>query len=298
MNRTKIMLILNPCAGRKIGQKISGSIVEWFYEGGADCKLFVTDKRGDGTKFVLNNGGNFDIIACMGGDGTLNEVINGILKSGLETPLGYIPAGSTNDFASSMNLSRKPQQAVKDIIACHTEPIDAGKFDKRYFSYVASFGAFTKTSYSTPQSMKNLIGRLSYFIEGAKDLSYIHAEHKLIMANGESFEGDYIFGAISNSTTIGGLVKYSDDDVDMSDEKLEMLLIRKPEHISDLCSLVHSITHKQYEGNPYIDFCRSDKFIVKSDKPTNWSLDGELARSQNEIIISCIKNKINFIRPI
>ncbi len=298
MKKKKIMLIVNPCAGRKMGQKISDRVVEWFHEGGADCELFITGKRGDGTEFVLIDGGSFDIIACMGGDGTLNEVVNGVLKSGLDTPLGYIPAGSTNDFANSVNISMDPQQAVKDIIACHTETIDAGRLDEKYFSYVASFGAFTKASYNTPQSMKNVIGRLSYFIEGAMDLSDIHSQHKVVKANGETFEGDYIFGAISNSMTIGGVVKYNDSEVDISDEKLEMLLIKKPERISDLCSLIHSIAHKEYKGNPYIDFCRSDEFVVKSDSATDWSLDGELGKGKKNSTISCVKNKINFIRHI
>lgn len=297
MDKKKVMLIVNPCAGRKMGEKIADRVVTWFNEGGAECELFLTDKRGDGTAFVLREGRRFDVIACMGGDGTLNEVINGILKSRLDIPLGYIPAGSTNDFANSMNLSKEPQQAVNDIIAGHTETIDAGRFDEQYFSYVASFGAFTKTSYATPQSMKNIMGRFSYFIEGAKDLGEIRAEHKVVKANGETFEGDYIFGAISNSMTIGGLVKYSEDEVDISDEKLEMLLIKKPDHLSDLYSVVHSITHKEYEGNPYIDFCRSDQFVVESDTATDWSLDGEFARSETESVISCVKNQINFIRP-
>ena len=296
-DKKKIMLIVNPCAGRKMGEKISDRVVEWFDEGGADCELFLTDKRGDGTDFVVSEGSHFDVIACMGGDGTLNEVINGLLKSKLDTPLGYIPAGSTNDFANSMNLSKEPQQAVKDIIACHTETIDAGRFNEKYFSYVASFGAFTKCSYATPQSMKNVMGRFSYFIGSVKDLGEIHAEHKAVKANGATFEGDYLFGAISNSMTIGGLVKYSEDEVNISDEKLEMLLIKKPEHLSDLYSVVHSITHKEYEGSPYIDFCRSDKFVVESDAPTDWSLDGEFARSEKESVIRCVKNKINFIIP-
>ncbi|MBQ1554070.1 MAG: diacylglycerol kinase family lipid kinase [Clostridia bacterium] len=301
MNRKNIMLIVNPCAGRRWGEKHSESVAEWFREGGAECSLYFTDKRGDGTEFVCRDGDRFDIIACMGGDGTLNEVINGMLKSHLDTPLGYIPTGSTNDFAASMQLASQPEQAVRDILACCTEAIDAGRFtgkERSYFGYVASFGAFTATSYRTPQPMKNRWGRLSYFLEGIRDLGDIRAEHKIVYTDGQTFEGDYLFGAFSNSRRIGGLVQYSENDVDVSDEQLEMLLIRKPACFSDLYAMLHSLAHSSYEGNPYIDFCRSDRFVVESDSATQWSLDGEYADSERETVISCIKHKINFIRPV
>ena len=297
MEKKRIMLIVNPCAGRKHGEKLSDRVVEWFRQDGAECTLFLTQKRGDGTKYVLSRGREHDVIVCMGGDGTLNEVINGLLKSGLDIPLGYIPAGSTNDFASSMRLSKEPRQAVRDIIACRTETIDAGQFDDRYFSYVASFGAFTKTSYATPQSMKNLLGRFSYFLEGAKDLSEIRAEHKTVTANGHTYEGDYAFGAISNSRSIGGLVKYGDTAVDVSDEKLEMLLIRMPDSLATLIAEIHSITHRDYYDSPYIDFCRSDRFVIQSDGVFDWSLDGEYIQSKGTSVISCVKNQIHFIQP-
>lgn len=297
MDKIKVMLIVNPCAGKKYGEKISDKVAELFRTEGAQCDLFLTEHPGDGTKFVLSHGRAYDIIACMGGDGTLNEVINGILKSHLDIPLGYIPAGSTNDFANSMHLSKEPQQAVKDILACHTETIDAGRFDDRYFSYVASFGAFTRSSYSTPQNLKNMLGRFSYFLEGAKDLGEIHSEHMTVQTDSQTFEGDYAFGAISNSTTIGGLVKYDSKDVNVSDEKLEMLLIRMPGSLADLLSVVHSITHKDYLGSPYIDFCRADRFAIHSDRETDWSLDGEFAHSPGNSVVSCVKNKINFIKP-
>lgn len=297
MEKKRIMLIVNPCAGRKNGERLSDRVAEWFRQEGADCSLFLTQKRGDGTKFVLRSGREHDVIVCMGGDGTLNEVINGILKSDLDIPLGYIPAGSTNDFATSMKLAKEPRQAVRDIIAGHTETIDAGQFDERYFSYVASFGAFTKTSYATPQSMKNILGRFSYFLEGAKDLSEIHAEHMIVTVNGSAYEGDYAFGAISNSHTIGGLVRYGKNEVNVSDEKLEMLLIRMPDSLATLISEIHSITHQDYYDSPYMDFCRSDQFVITSDGPCDWSLDGEFVRSEGASVVSCIKNKIHFIQP-
>lgn len=290
------MLIVNPNAGRRLGEKIAKQVFGWFNDSGFKCSLFLTKKRGDGTELVLRYGSDFDTIVCIGGDGTLNEVINGIIKSKSETPLGYIPAGSTNDFAGSLNISRDPKIAVKNIINGQSVKIDAGKFGDRYFSYVASFGMFTKASYATPQNMKNTLGRLSYFIEGAKEITDIHAEPLSIEADGQKFEGKYIFGAISNSKSIGGLVKYDSSTVDFSDGMLEMMLIKKTDSIVNIAKLLHCLKNKNY-NNPYIDFYRAKQFKIITDDNLGWSLDGEFASGTNKFQISCAHQKINLICP-
>ena len=293
----KIMLIVNPRAGRKEGERLCDRVVGWFRKGGGEVSLFLTAKPRDATDFVLRDGRSHDVIVCMGGDGTLNEVINGILRGRLDIPLGYIPAGSTNDFATSMRISHSPQQAVTDILRGRTRTIDAGQFNDRYFSYVASFGAFTRTSYNTPQDLKNLLGRFAYFLEGARDISDIHPESMRVTAGGRVFEGDYAFGAISNSHSIGGLVRYANEEVDISDEKLEMLLIRMPDSLGILISELHSLNHQLYIDSPHMDFCRADRFEVASEHHIDWSLDGELYRAERVSVVSCIKNRLRFIIP-
>ena len=143
MAQNRLMLIVNPNAGRKRGKRLAPKVIGWLREGGFNCRLSITKKRGDGTRFAQRHGGEYDVVVCMGGDGTLNEVINGILKGGHNVSLGYIPAGSTNDFARSLNISKDPKIAVNDFIKGHTVQRDTGKYCDRYFSYVASFGAFT-----------------------------------------------------------------------------------------------------------------------------------------------------------
>lgn len=290
------MLIVNPNAGRRLGEKIAKQVFGWFNDSGFKCTLFLTQKRGGGTELVLKHSSDFDTIVCIGGDGTLNEVINGIIKSGSNIPLGYIPAGSTNDFAGSLNISRNPETAVKNIINGQPVKIDAGKFGDRYFSYVASFGMFTKASYATPQNMKNTLGRLSYFIEGAKEITNIRAEQLLIEADEQKFEGKYIFGAISNSKSIGGLVKYDSSTVDFSDGMLEMMLIKKTDSIVNLAKVLHCLKNKNY-NNPYIDFYRAKQFKIITDDNLGWSLDGEFASGTNKFQISCAHQKINLICP-
>lgn len=288
------MLIINPHAGRRSGKKVAKQVIGCFNDVGFLCTLFLTQKSGDGTELVLKHGANFDMIVCIGGDGTLNEIINGLLKAKLDTPLGYIPAGSTNDFAGSLKISRDPKMAVKNIINGHPVKIDAGKFGDRYFSYVASFGMFTKASYATPQNMKNALGRFSYFIEGAKEIADIHAEHLSIEADGQNFEGQYIFGAISNSKSIGGLVKYDSSTVDFSDGILEMLLIKKPDNIGSFCKVVHCLCSKNY-NNPYIDFYRASRFKITTEGSFDWSLDGEFECGAKQSEIACAHQKINLI---
>ncbi len=296
MAQNRLMLIVNPNAGRKRGKRLAPKVIGWLREGGFNCRLFITKKRGDGTRFAQRHGGEYDVVVCMGGDGTLNEVINGILKGGHNVSLGYIPAGSTNDFARSLNISKDPKTAVNDIIKGHTVQIDTGKYCDRYFSYVASFGAFTKTSYSTPQVLKNVLGRFSYFVRGAGEVFSLRPEHIEVDADGKKFEGEYLFGAISNSKSIGGLVKYKDKMVDFSDGRLEMMLIKKPDSVVTLCKLANDMLNQNFKS-PYIKFCRAKEFKIKCKNDFDWTLDGEFAEGNDELCISCVNKKLNIICP-
>ena len=298
MGSIKIMLIINPCAGRKSGKKNSEKVLALFKENGADCHLYMTEKRGDATQFVINDGSKYDVVACMGGDGTLNEVINGLLKADLDVPLGYIPAGSTNDFARSMQLSKNLETAVHNILTCGVKEIDAGLFNDRYFGYVASFGIFTRTSYSTPQKVKNVLGgKTSYLLHGITELGKIRTEHMRIETNGKSYEGDFLFGAVTNSTSLGGVLKYDPQLVDMNDGRFELMLIHKPKNPAQLFSILKSLLSKKVTGNPYIVFDRSDKFTVLPSSRSDWSLDGEFAYSTGRCEMKCMKHKIRFICP-
>ena len=292
------MLIINPCAGRKKGKKKSDTIAELFRKNGAECNLYMTGKRGDATEFIIAERKKYDTIVCMGGDGTLNEVINGILKSNLDVPLGYIPAGSTNDFARSMHLSGKIDLAVNNILNCSIKEIDVGLFNDRYFGYVSSFGLFTRTSYRTPQRVKNLLGgKISYLMHGVTELGRIRAQHMQVVTNGKTYDGDFLFGAVTNSTSIGGVLKYDPKLVDVNDGRLELMLIKKPKHPAQLFSVIRSLLSKKVTDNPNIIFDRSDKITFFPSSRSDWSLDGEYAYATGTCEVRCLKRKIKFICP-
>ncbi|MBQ1440624.1 MAG: diacylglycerol kinase family lipid kinase [Clostridia bacterium] len=298
MGIKKIMLIINPCAGRKSGMKNAEKIVSMLKNQGCECVLYMTGKRGDATQFVIDDGSKYDIVACMGGDGTLNEVINGVLKANLDVPLGYIPAGSTNDFARSMHLSRNIDKAVDNILSGITIDIDTGIFNDRYFCYVSSFGIFTRTSYSTPQRVKNVIGgRLSYMLNSITELGRIKAEHMRVETNGRAYEGDFLFGAVTNSSSVGGVLKYDPRIVNMNDGKLEILLIHKPRNPLQLFSIIRSLVSNKFSDNPLIEFDRSDKFKIYPSARSDWSLDGEFAYTTGSSEIKCLKSKIRLLCP-
>ncbi len=298
MGIKKIMLIINPCAGRKSGMKNAEKIVSMLKNQGCECVLYMTGKRGDATQFVIDDGSKYDIVACMGGDGTLNEVINGVLKANLDVPLGYIPAGSTNDFARSMHLSRNIDKAVDNILSGITIDIDTGIFNDRYFCYVSSFGIFTRTSYSTPQRVKNVIGgRLSYMLNSITELGRIKAEHMRVETNGRAYEGDFLFGAVTNSASVGGVLKYDPRIVNMNDGKLEILLIHKPRNPLQLFSIIRSLVSNKFSDNPLIEFDRSDKFKIYPSARSDWSLDGEFAYTTGSSEIKCLKSKIRLLCP-
>ncbi len=270
----KLQLIINPTAGTKQGKKYLADIVAYFGREGYISTVFVTQKRGDATGFVLDYAVEYDLIVCIGGDGTFNEVVAGLISGNIDVPIGYIPAGSTNDFAASLKLSSDIMQACRDIVEGEERKLDIGLFNGRSFSYVASFGAFTKASYATPQSIKNALGHLAYLLEGIMDIPQIKPLHISIEANGQVREGDYLFGAVSNSTSLGGVLTLDPGLVDMNDGVFEIMLIKSPVSIAELNSIIKALGTKQYECS-MIDFIKTERAIIRADKNMAWSLDGE-----------------------
>lgn len=231
----RLLLILNPCSGKKRANRALAEIVSIFNRGGYDVTVYTTAARGDATQVAASRCREFDCVVCAGGDGTFNEVVSGVYAAGSDTPIGYIPAGSTNDFASSMHLSRNLLQAARDIVEGEPRTLDLGSFNGRCFSYVASFGAFTRASYATSQSVKNALGHLAYVLGGIKELPSIRSRHVRFLLDHETvLEDDYIFGAISNSTSVAGILTLSPEIVDMNDGVFELLLVRKPQSLMEL----------------------------------------------------------------
>ena len=243
----------------------------------------------------MEGGGQADLVVCIGGDGTFNEVITGVVHAGIKTPIGYIPAGSTNDFAASLGLSKNVIQAAQDIVAGRPQAYDIGRFRERCFTYVASFGAFTKTSYATSQSVKNALGHLAYILGGIKELSSLHRYHvTLTLDNGEREAGDYIFGAVSNSTSVGGILTLDPDIVDMNDGLFELLLVKYPENMVQLAEVIRALTSQKYDS-PSIVFRPARRVTVEADPGMDWTLDGEFAQGSERIEIENLHSAVNIV---
>lgn len=290
----KNLIIMNPFSGKREANKYLTDIIDIFTKGGYMTTILTTTERGDGTVYASRYAGEFDLITCIGGDGTFNEVVAGLLDSGERVPVGYIPAGSTNDFANSLKLSTNILKSTEDIVKGRLKTLDIGSFNGRKFSYVASFGAFTQTSYSTPQSVKNMLGHLAYILEGATSLTSIKPQHLKIEANGMPYEDDYIFGAISNSTSLAGILTLDPQYVDMNDGLFELLLVRSPKNPIELAEIVYMLTTQNYESNK-ITFVNADSFTIYADENMDWSLDGEYQEGCERIEIENLHNAIDIV---
>ena len=291
----RLLLVMNPCAGIKKANRYLPDLLRLLSEYGYVSTAYMTGKRGDGTEFARTHAAEADLIVCIGGDGTLNEVIEGLLKSGADCPLGYIPAGSTNDFAASLKISSNVMQAARDIMEGRPRTIDLGSFNGRCFSYVASFGAFTEAAYSTPQEVKNMLGHLAYIFEGMKDLANIRPIHmRLETDSGNAFEDDYIFGAISNSTSIAGFLTMDPTRVIIDDGLFEITLIKMPTAPMDLSRILYSLQTQQYDDK-LIHACTAARAVIHSPAAVPWTLDGEYARGETDIIVENLHNALRLV---
>ena len=291
----QLLLIMNPAAGTKKANPHLPEILSVFSRAGYGCLTFMTQRRGDGTVLAAHYAKDMDLIVCIGGDGTFNEVISGVVKAGVKTPIGYIPAGSTNDFAASLNLSKHVIQAAQDIVDGRQVFYDVGRFQDRYFTYVASFGAFTKTSYATSQSVKNALGHLAYILGGIRELSSLRSYHvAFTLDNGSREEGDYIFGAVSNSTSVGGILTLDPEVVDMNDGLFELLLVKYPTNMTSLAEVILALTAQDYNSDMLV-FRSARHLVVEADPSMDWTLDGEFAKGSAQVEIENLHSAVRIM---
>lgn len=292
-----LLLILNPFAGQKKANKFLPEIIRIFWDHGYRCVTYVTAAHGDATKYAFEHAGEFERVVCIGGDGTLNETIAGVLTSGADVPIGYIPAGTTNDFASSLGLSTDILQAAKDATAGEVRHLDVGSFNGRYFTYTASCGAFTKASYSTPQSMKNTLGHLAYILEGIKEISSIRKCHMRVTTEKGVLEDDFLFCSITNSTSVGGILKLNSGMVALNDGKFEVMLVRNPTVPLQLSTILHGLTTLEIP-NEMIHFFSAERICVELDEAMEWTLDGERAEAGERVELLNHHNAVKMVLPI
>ncbi|MBR4959501.1 MAG: YegS/Rv2252/BmrU family lipid kinase [Clostridia bacterium] len=290
----KLLLILNPTSGQKKAARHLADIIAVFNRASYDTRVYVTAGRGDAAEAVRSFGADMDLIVCCGGDGTLNETVTGLIHAGLQIPIGYIPAGSTNDFAGSLRLSSDVVKAAEQITKGSAHAYDVGKWGERYFTYIASFGAFTKASYNTPQNIKNILGHVAYVLEGIQELSLIRNEHIRLVLDDEIVEDDFLFGAICNSTSVGGILTLNPAYVDLADGRFEVLLIRAPQDLQEVSDCVVALTNQTYNCG-MITFRSADSLQITSSASMNWSLDGEKAEGCSHITIENLHRRITLI---
>ena len=279
----RLLFIMNPCAGMRKANKVLAEILSLFGSAGYEVTIHMTQSQGDAVHVVKEKASQMDLIVCCGGDGTFNETISGLMASGANTPVGYIPAGSTNDFAESLGLkTANPLAAAKQIISGTPQPYDVGCFGGRYFTYVASFGAFTKASYATPQNIKNALGHTAYILEGIQELSQLKKLHVKLEVDEEIVEGDFLFGAISNSTRMGGVLTIDPKQVDMADGLFEVMLVRAPKDLAEIAECIQAVQKQKYNCK-MITFRSACKVKVFADTNMAWTLDGEMEPGHEEV---------------
>lgn len=293
----KLLFIVNPRAGRTKSRAPLFDAVSVFSDAGYLVRVVETQRQGDATELAAQLGGEFDHVVCHGGDGTLNETVNGIMRLPREKrpSLSYLPGGSTNDFAASLSISSEPAAAARSAMRMLPRDLDVGVFNERHFVYVASFGAFTRTAYTVPQDIKNMFGHFGYLLEGVKDLETLCPYPMRIIADGEVFEGEYLFGAVCNSTSIAGLMKLSPETVDLNDGQFELMLVPVPKTPLALQRIIRTILYHEYETSDALIFRHVRHVTAESDGSIPWTLDGEYAPGAPRIEIGIEDNGIQMM---
>ena len=293
--KRNVLLIVNPCAGRTKSRAGTFDIVNKFSTNDYEFSIHTTTCQGDATNIVRKNYDDKQLVVCCGGDGTLNETINGVMDMPNRLPIGYIPTGSTNDLATTLGIPTDINKATDLIMSGHTNSYDLGLFNNRYFSYVASFGAFTKSSYATSQKMKNRLGHMAYILNGIGELKNIRAIHMKIEYDGGVLEDDFMFGSVSNSTSVAGLFRFKPEDVKLNDGIFELLLVKKIS-LASVPIALGKIRAQQYDGKQII-FLRTSKVKITSDESVAWTLDGEYGGAHKTVMIHVLEKAVEICSP-
>ena len=293
----RVLLMVNPMAGR---QKIRNEllyVVDTLTKAGYETIIYTTQGKDATRDLLAEKDSQFDRVICCGGDGTFNEILSATMHWDKRPILGYIPAGTTNDFAAGLKLPSDIREAAVNIVRGTPHTVDAGLFNMSYFSYVASFGAFTETSYSTPQNFKNALGHLAYILEGIKEIPAFTSYTVCVEADGQIYKDSYIFGAVSNARSVGGILKISDSLVDLNDGVFEVMMIKMPKTLMDLSAIVTSLTSLnplKYDPSMFL-FLQTKDLKITFEQEMVWSLDGERVSGGKEARIACIKDAFKIL---
>lgn len=282
----RALLIINPVSGRRFVNRSAAKIIRRLMDEGYLVTTMITGARGDATAFARDLG-PFDLVVCAGGDGTLHETVGGLLQSGNSVPVGYIPCGSTNDFAVTHGLPILIPEAIERAVIGSVRQFDVGRFGGTHFLNTAAFGAFSWMAYTTDQTRKNMLGLTAYVLDAARELPHLKPRFMRVEVDGRTFEDDYLVGAICNCTSVLGIVELPEGYADTCDGMLEAFMIRFPRTLPELESIVRSLVFGTF-SSPMITLAQGRSIKVSSNEPCVWSLDGESSGEITEAEISAV----------
>lgn len=270
------MLIVNPAAGRGAYSLNFGEAMKILCDGGIATTLYFTSAKGDAAEYARRYGGRYDLAACVGGDGTLSEMLAGLMEIENPPKIGYFPMGTANDVATTLGLPKNDMPgAARRLIKGDPHPFDVGGFgDEDYFAYIAAFGAFTNVSYATPQNQKKTLGHLAYVLQGAAEFPNIEAQHTIVEYDGGVFEGNLVYGSMSNSTSVAGIVRLPEEMVCLGDGISELVLVREPESVEAFSEIVGSVLSRKFDSDKLL-IIHTTKAKFTFDRPVAWTRDGE-----------------------
>lgn len=280
----RLMMIVNPSAGRGGYRYYFGEAMKILADGGYSIELFFTAGPKEAAKYAAAYAADFDTVACIGGDGTLSEVIGGLMKIPNPPPLGYIPMGTTNDVATTVGIPKNDTiGAARRIVMGEPHPFDVGGFGKdEYFTYIAAFGAFTEVSYATPQDQKRALGHLAYVLQGAQQLGKIEKIPVRVEYDTGVYEGELVYGSMSNSLSVAGIVRLREDMVLLGDGISELVLVQDPGTIDAYGEMISAVLTRSFESNS-LKIIQTRRARFTFDRPVAWTRDGEDGGKHREL---------------
>lgn len=296
MDKKKMLFIYNPHAGKASIRSNLLDMIDIFTKAGFEVTAYPTQEQGDAVKATREKSDDFQVLTCSGGDGTLDEVVTGMMECENRIPIGYVPAGTTNDFAKSLGIPSNMIRAAKSIVNGQIFPCDIGAFNKDTFVYIAAFGLFTDVSYATDQQIKNVLGHMAYVLEGAKRINSIPSYHVRYSHDGVEAEGDFVFGMITNSLSVGGFRKITGKNVELNDGLFEVTLIKRPKNMIELNMILTSLIGRKM-NTEYMDCFKTNKIVIETTEEIPWTLDGEFGGNHSKVTIKNEKRALEIIVP-
>lgn len=286
MNRKKVLVLINPNSGKKNSKESVLDALNLFSANNYQMEIYLSQKPMDVTRYIEENGERFDMVAVFGGDGTLNEATNGLMKLNHKPVISYFPTGTMNDFGTNFGLTNDMRQCANIACVGHIESFDVGKMNSRYFNYVAGFGAFCNVSYETKQELKKQIGNLAYIIKAIHEIPNLHPYHVKMNLDGKVFEKDLMFGLIINGNRVAGFEMVEQADNTFKDGLFDIILVEHTPNLLELYNYPLGVLHPELNMK-YVERYQAKSIIIESQEKLAWTLDGE---EGEETLVARVEN--------